>query len=495
MLKIIWLVSYKTLFFFLAVRIISIIIFIYSLWYLESEKILYRYFLLYIIFVFSIFLVIIGDILILLFFGWEWLGVSSYFLIAYYSNKKRHQSAIVTILSNRLGDIIFIRILVMLFSWVSLLSFSRITLQLIILIFVIGLVTKRALFIFSSWLLRAIAAPTPISALVHSSTLVTAGLFIIMKFLYICTGNNVIILLTILSILTILYSGARALWELDFKKIIALSTISHISLIFYSYRSFMEIFTYYHILSHAFFKRLLFALIGVIIHLNYSQQDYRIFSKSYNLINFIIILTLFSLIGIYFLAGWYTKDGIIESSLGFIQHIIYGLLFWVIVYLSLIYNIKFFYNMVFKVKSLFLLSAIVSTIYLLFFLLITSMVVRKVIFSNIRKSTLLIIANLTTKYILLVLLMLVILIYINFSSNFYLYFSLNSLFTLHNITILLQLLNKPVLAFNRYFEKRILELTQVSVLNGIINLSVTMLNTKVIYLISFIILLLILLFL
>lgn len=89
----------------------------------------------------------------------------------------------------------------------------------------------------------------------------------------------------------------------------------------------MEIFTYYHILRHAFFKRLLFSLIGVIIHLNYSLQDYRVFNKSYNLISFIIIITLFSLMGVYFLAGWFTKDRIIERSLSFIQHVLYSLLF------------------------------------------------------------------------------------------------------------------------------------------------------------------------
>jgi len=93
------------------------------------------------------------------------------------------------------------------------------------------------------------------------------------------------------------------------------------------------------------------------------------------------------------------------------------------------------------------------------------------------------------------LLILVIIIYINTPINFHLYFTLNRLATLHNITVLLQVVNKPVLMFNRYFEKSVLELSQVSVINGIINLCIGILSTKAIYLISFIILLVMFLFL
>lgn len=156
---------------------------------------------------------------------------------------------------------------------------------------------------------------------------------------------------------------------------------------------------------------------------------------------------------------------------------------------------KFFYNIIFKIKRGLLLNVITRVIYLLFFLLIASIMVSKAIFLNIRKSTLLIIADLTIKYILLVLLISVVIIYINTPLNFHLYFTLNRLATLHNITVLLQVVNKPLLIFNRYFEKRILELSQVSVINNIINISVRILNTKTIYLISFIILLVIFLFL
>jgi len=156
---------------------------------------------------------------------------------------------------------------------------------------------------------------------------------------------------------------------------------------------------------------------------------------------------------------------------------------------------KFFYNIIFKIKRGLLFNAITRVVYLLFFLLIASIIVSKAIFLNIRKSTLLIIADLTIKYILLVLLVSVVIIYINIPLNFYLYFTLNRLATLHNITVLLQVVNKPLLIFNRYFEKSVLELSQVSVLNNIINISIGILNTKTIYLIRFIILLVIFLFL
>jgi NADH-ubiquinone oxidoreductase chain 5 len=186
--------------------------------------------------------------------------------------------------------------------------------NLIIIIFLLITLTKRAQFPFSSWLPAAIAAPTPVSSLVHSRTLVTAGFYLLFRFIII---NDIIFINTIIvffCLLTLLYSGLNGLLELDFKKIVALSTLRQISLIFISLLIEIKIMAYFHLLTHAFFKSLLFISVGFIIHFFFNNQDLRFYNISFiNIIKLSFLFSIISLIGLLFSSGFLRKDYILEK--------------------------------------------------------------------------------------------------------------------------------------------------------------------------------------
>lgn len=182
------------------------------------------------------------------------------------------------------------------------------------LIIILAAITKRAQIPFSTWLPMAIAAPTPVSALVHSSTLVTAGIYLIIRFRAYISGS-LINLLFFLSVLTMFISGLMANLENDLKKIIALSTLSQLGLMIIILRIGLKIIAFYHLLTHAIFKSILFICAGIIIHLIMNNQDIRLIGGLNEFIPFTIIRFLVSrlaLSGFPFLAGFYSKDYIIE---------------------------------------------------------------------------------------------------------------------------------------------------------------------------------------
>ena len=136
----------------------------------------------------------------------------------------------------------------------------------LILILVLSACTKRAQIPFSAWLPAAIAAPTPVSALVHSSTLVTAGVYLIIRLNYIfCSSSRTNVLLFI-GIITILLAGAAAIFEIDIKKVIALSTLRQLGVIIIILGAIEPILSFFHLLRHAYFKAILFICAGIIFH-------------------------------------------------------------------------------------------------------------------------------------------------------------------------------------------------------------------------------------
>jgi len=157
----------------------------------------------------------------------------------------------------------------------------------------LGAFSKRAQFPFRAWLPIAIAAPTPISALVHSSTLVTAGVYLIIRFNWIIKNNRgVLILLLLLSLFTIFMSGLIALREIDIKKIIALSTLSQLGLIIFVVFVGNELISFFHLITHALFKAILFLCSGVLIHEFGGNQDIRSYKICVK-INFLVVSVFF----------------------------------------------------------------------------------------------------------------------------------------------------------------------------------------------------------
>jgi len=258
--------------------------------------------------------------LIRLLLGWDGLGVTSYLLVVFYQRNKSYNAGILTAITNRLGDaglLISISFFLYLGNWNFLFinSFSDILSNILVYLIIISACTKSAQIPFSAWLPAAIAAPTPVSALVHSSTLVTAGVYLLIRINLLIIEINIRYLLLLIGIITIIIAGITAIIEIDIKKIIALSTLRQLGIIILTLGIGNPILSYFHLLSHAFFKAILFICAGIVIHNIKDYQDIRKIGLGYRNLNFCISIMLIaniSLCGLPFLSGFYSKDLIIE---------------------------------------------------------------------------------------------------------------------------------------------------------------------------------------
>nr|YP_009538007.1 NADH dehydrogenase subunit 5 [Limenitis albomaculata]AYN60750.1 NADH dehydrogenase subunit 5 [Limenitis albomaculata] len=316
------LLDWMSLLFMMFVFLISSSVIFYSKSYMSSELNLNRFIILVLLFVFSMILLIISPNMISIFLGWDGLGLISYCLVIYYQNIKSYNAGMLTVLSNRVGDVMIL----MLVSWmlnygswnyIFYLNFmgNDFSMKIISLLVIIAAMTKSAQIPFSSWLPAAMAAPTPVSALVHSSTLVTAGVYLLIRFNSLLLEMFFLKFLLLFSGLTMMMAGICANYEFDLKKIIALSTLSQLGLMMSILSMGFYDLAFFHLLTHAMFKALLFMCAGVIIHMMNNNQDIRMMGG----ISFYIPLTSLcmnisnlALCGIPFLAGFYSKDMILE---------------------------------------------------------------------------------------------------------------------------------------------------------------------------------------
>jgi len=212
-------------------------------------------------------------------------------------------------------------------------------------------IRKRAQIPFSTWLPIAIAAPTPVSALVHSSTLVTAGVYLMIRFNKFLLGRGVGIYLFFLSVLTILIAGIMANVENDLKKIIALSTLSQLGLIIIILRLGFRMVAFYHLLTHAIFKSLLFICAGIIIHSMMNNQDIRLLGNLNEIIPFTIIrfyISNLALCGMPFISGFYSKDLIIELIYRFKVNALMLVLIVISLIFTVSYSFRLFYYLFFN---------------------------------------------------------------------------------------------------------------------------------------------------
>lgn len=331
---------------------ISSLVILYRDDYIHGDLNINRFIFLVLLFVISIIFLIISPNIIRILIGWDGLGLVSYCLVIYYQNVKSYNAGMLTALSNRIGDVA----LLMVIAWI--LNFGRwnfvyyldcirgrVEIELISLLVVLAAITKRAQIPFSSWLPAAIAAPTPVSALVHSSTLVTAGVYLLIRFSP-SFGTELNTFLLIVSGLTMFMAGIGANFEYDLKKIIALSTLSQLGLIIRILSLGFTGLAFFHLLTHALFKALLFMCAGVIIHCIKDSQDIRFIgslSSQMPLTSSCLIISNFALCGIPFLAGFYSKDLILETvSLRYLN--IFGFfLFYFSTGLTVCYSLRLFY--------------------------------------------------------------------------------------------------------------------------------------------------------
>nr|YP_010222544.1 NADH dehydrogenase subunit 5 [Dalpada cinctipes]UCC45968.1 NADH dehydrogenase subunit 5 [Dalpada cinctipes] len=343
--------DWMSLLFMGSVLIISSMVVLYSSSYMNNDIFSIRFLYIVLLFVLSMMLLIISPNLISILLGWDGLGLVSYCLVIYYQNMKSYNAGMLTILSNRIGDVSILICISWLFnmgswSYIYYLSFmdKYISYWLLNLI-ILASFTKSAQIPFSSWLPAAMAAPTPVSALVHSSTLVTAGVYLLIRF-SLLINMFYLDLFLLISCLTMFMSGLSANFEYDLKKIIALSTLSQLGLMMSVLFMGYSIVSYLHMLTHAFFKALMFLCAGLMIHCMNNSQDIRFMGNLVNYIPFTcscFCISNLSLCGFPFLSGFYSKDLILELlSYNYYNLYIY-ILFYVSVGLTVCYSLRLIY--------------------------------------------------------------------------------------------------------------------------------------------------------
>lgn len=317
--------------------VISISVLTWSYYYMSAEVVYARFFGLVIRFLVSIFLLVFSRRLLGLFVGWDLLGFTSFFLVSYYGNRVSFSAALLTGLTNRLGDCFFFVLLGLVLR--SSLPSNSSCFYVLLLI----RLTKSAQLPFASWLPAAMYAPTPVSALVHRSTLVTAGVYLLLRF-----GGYCSYALVFLGVLTSLVGGISASLENDIKKVVALSTLSQLGIMMAGLGLGFRVLTFNHLLRHAIFKALLFLSIGTVIHSCFGSQEGRspLILSSVRVFTWVALrVSLLSLSGFCFLSGFFSKDALLEAGIS----VSWGLLplfgFYTSIGLTVTYSFRIWYSL------------------------------------------------------------------------------------------------------------------------------------------------------
>jgi len=321
------------------VSLISSLIHFYSIGYMINDPNKYRFMSYLSLFTFSMLILVTADNFLQLFFGWEGVGLCSYLLIGFwYKKPSANAAAIKAFLVNRVGDFAFAIGIFLIFFYYGTVNYNEVFQQtsllsqkeiiflgiqtnlitLICLMLFIGAMGKSAQIFLHTWLPDAMEGPTPVSALIHAATMVTAGVFLVVRcspiFEYSQTALNVV---TLVGMSTAFFAATVALVQNDIKKIIAYSTCSQLGYMFFAVGLGAYHVATFHLFTHAFFKALLFLGSGCVIHSFNEEQDIRLMGGVWKKIPctyILMIIGTLALTGFPFLSGYYSKDAIIEIS-------------------------------------------------------------------------------------------------------------------------------------------------------------------------------------
>nr|YP_006234438.1 NADH dehydrogenase subunit 5 [Amblyomma fimbriatum]AET63086.1 NADH dehydrogenase subunit 5 [Amblyomma fimbriatum] len=384
-LKFYFLFDWVSTLFTMIVLMISSMVLFFSNSYMKEDKNKLSFCYIVLLFVLSMVMLILMPNMFMMILGWDGLGLVSYCLVIYYQSENSYNSGMITIISNRVGDVMVMLSLIFFvnFGTFDFMSFQNFELICGIMILTAGL-TKSAQIPFSAWLPAAMAAPTPVSSLVHSSTLVTAGVYLLIRFSFMFKIElNSLILLKI-SLLTMVMSGINAFFENDFKKIIAFSTLSQLSLMMISISLKMPEFAFFHLIIHAIFKSMLFLCAGLVIHYFQGIQDIRMLGNFFNfspLISSCLMISILSLIGFPFVGGFFSKDLIVEFFLFKMNNFIYFLIFMLGISFTFFYCFRLVYILLLKGAMSLAVSKFNLDFFMKFPILILTLMV--IIFSNL----------------------------------------------------------------------------------------------------------------
>jgi len=339
----------------LIVLSISTIVHIYSCSYLYNDPHLIRFYIYINLFtIFMIFMCLSPNFL-QFFIGWEGIGLCSYLLINFWFTRiQANKAALKALIVNRIGDISLLISFSLIFQLFYNLDFEIVcslvpylqykttfflfnpisSIYFITIGIIIGAVGKSAQFGLHNWLPDAMEGPTPVSALLHAATMVTAGVFLLLKchFFFTLTlqTENLSQIMTFWGIFTAFFAASIAAFQVDLKKIIAYSTCSQLGYMFFMLGQYQYALTFFHLCNHGFFKALLFLSAGAIIHSTHNNQDTRRYGSLQKIFLILYVLNIIGIIaitGFPFITGFYSKDVIIETTF-IIFHFNNNIFYW-----------------------------------------------------------------------------------------------------------------------------------------------------------------------
>ncbi|GAB3412519.1 NADH-quinone oxidoreductase subunit L [Niabella aquatica] len=319
--------------FLLIITGVGFLIHVYSTSYMHEEKPHHfaRYFAYLNLFVFSMLLLVMGANFVIMFIGWEGVGLCSYLLIGYwFKNKDYTKAGSKAFIMNRIGDLAFLIALFMLINKLGSVTFSEIftaeamaklsgfDITVITTLLFIGATGKSAQIPLYTWLPDAMAGPTPVSALIHAATMVTAGIYMIARSnLMYSMAPGTLNCIAIIGIATALLAASIALKQNDIKKVLAYSTVSQLGYMFLALGTGSYVAAVFHVMTHAFFKALLFLGSGSVIHAMGGEQDMRKMgglARYMKITNITFLVGCLAIAGIPGFSGFFSKDEILAGA-------------------------------------------------------------------------------------------------------------------------------------------------------------------------------------